>query len=260
MDYFSATEMEGGGLDLAAQTRRRAELLAESIRQTNGLPPPSLQFRAGHALTAISMTTTTTTTTATMTTTTSSTGSVSTNTRPRCSVGGSAANDSQPTPPLKKRRVKLAERAPRKKTSEKVLPQHWPRGYSKEMIDKLTPADVIALKRQEMDADKEEKEFLPGSGKSKRDHKISTKTFAEQDDNCRDKLHDARTLRQCVLHPEIWYGMVPTKREEIFRNIKLSIFGSENQVKEITNLSFQIKKILLKIKFHYLFINNEWTF
>ena len=243
-------------MNLLAANKRRADVLAASIRAANGLPPPATSVSA----TTARMSSTNTTATTTTTTTSSSGSTTNANSgRPKSStgfersdrgrqsdrVGSKRARDlpesvSVSPPPTKRRRQKVAPapRIPKKKTSEIVLPQDWPRGYSPSRIDDMSPADVIALKRQQMDTEKEEKEFLPGSGNAKRDHKVPLIQFPAGEDDCRKRLHAARFLRRCLDHPKEWYGKLETKRVEIVRNIKLDIFGAENQVRMFPSLGW----------------------
>ena len=68
-------------------------------------------------------------------------------------------------PKSKKRRVKKgACNPPRKPTSEIFPPEDWPKNFTKEQVDSLTPLEVIAIIQNKLKKDKVmgKKESLPG--------------------------------------------------------------------------------------------------
>ena len=61
-----------------------------------------------------------------------------------------------------------------------------------------------------------------------------TVKFSEGKDNCKNKLHKARFLRQPLTSPEKWFKKVPLKRSPVIRELPLEFTGSHDQVAERT--------------------------
>ena len=160
------------------------------------------------------------------------------------SISGGASNagsDDETVQRPKRKKRKTTYAIPKKLRTSEILDQaEWPVGYHQwdaargewdtSRLDALTPEAAISIRNLQLNREKEEKEFLPGRSGGSKDHPIKPVTFPEALDDCRTELHEARFLRQCLLHPEIWYNKVPIQRKEIVRNIKLKIFGCDQQV------------------------------
>ncbi len=59
------------------------------------------------------------------------------------------------------------------------------------------------------------------------------KKFKAAKDDRMEKFHDASFLRLPLAEPEIYWKLVPMKREPVFRGIPLVHVGAENQVNEL---------------------------
>lgn len=156
------------------------------------------------------------------------------------SVSAASQADSEDEPVRPRRKKRKSVPIPKLKTSEILEQPEWPVGYAiwdpvkaewnTSRLDAMTPEAAIAIRNLQMNREKEEKEFMPGRSGGTKDHPIKAVMFPEAFDDCRGLLHEARFLRQCLEHPEVWYNKVPIQRREIVRNIKLKIFGCDQQV------------------------------
>jgi hypothetical protein len=78
-----------------------------------------------------------------------------------------------------------------------------------------------------------------------RDKKRRAKKFKAMKDDGEGKLHPARFERLPFSEPEKWWKMVPEKRDEIFRHIRLDHYGA--QVNEATIVRLHDRRVPVEI-------------
>jgi hypothetical protein len=76
-----------------------------------------------------------------------------------------------------------------------------------------------------------------------RDKKRRVKKYKAMRDNGEDKLHPARFERLPFSDPSAYWSEMPVKREEIYRHIKLNLYGAQGQVSEATIVRLHDRRV-----------------
>ena len=71
-----------------------------------------------------------------------------------------------------------------------------------------------------------------GDGVFGKDKKLPTKRFEEEEDNCGDKLHEARFERGPMVEDSEFWDRMPVRRRETYRHLPLEQEGAEGFVNE----------------------------
>ena len=107
------------------------------------------------------------------------------------------------------------------------------------------------MKFADFNAKKKRGENLESGAK---DQKPTTIKFPEAKDNFKDKLHDARFLRQPISDPKTWLKEMPVKRERVYRNLSFEFYGTDNCLNDKSIAALHDRSLVLELK-HWLSIN-----
>jgi hypothetical protein len=137
----------------------------------------------------------------------------------------------------KKKKARRMRRKKEKKDDWQLLAEMWPlearpaRLQDKKVVARWSIGKIMEFKKQyEMEAERQG----VGIAVFRRDKKRRIKKYKAMKDNGEDKLHPARFERMPFADPKTYWGEVPVKREEIYRHVKLDLYGAQGQVSEAT--------------------------
>ena len=96
-------------------------------------------------------------------------------------------------------------------------------------VNAMSLENVFAYKAHfEMQSKKEGK----GDSAFGKDRKLPVRVFPEGEDNCTDKLHEARFERGPMVEDAVFWDKMPLKRKDTFRHLPLEQEGAEGNVNE----------------------------
>jgi hypothetical protein len=126
----------------------------------------------------------------------------------------------------------------------------WPvearpaRLQDRKVVARWSIGKLMEFKRQyEMEAEKQG----VGTAVFGRDKKRRTKLYKAMKDNGEDKLHPARFERLPFADPDKYWEQVPVKREEIYRHLKLDLYGAQGQVNEATVVRLHDRRVTVDL-------------
>ena len=114
-------------------------------------------------------------------------------------------------------------------------------------VNKIPFTNLCALHKNFLDSGGKQGAFSRGAA----EEKPLTIRYKAKCDNGLTKFHSARFERMPTPDPEVWYGLVPTKRSPVLKNLPLSCSGSEFAVAQQTVELFHDRtKALTLCKFY----------
>ena len=148
-----------------------------------------------------------------------------------------------------RRRKKKGKKARKKKEKEddwQLLAEMWPlearpaRLQDKKVVARWSIGKIMEFKKQyEMEAERQG----VGVAVFGRDKKRRAKRYKAMKDNGEDRLHPARFERMPFSDPTSYWPEVPVKREEIYRHVKLDLYGAQGQVSEATIVRLHDRRV-----------------
>jgi outer membrane biosynthesis protein TonB len=146
----------------------------------------------------------------------------------------------------KKGKGKKARRKKEREDDWQLLAEMWPlearpaRLQDKKVVARWSIGKIMEFKKQyEMEAERQG----VGVAVFGRDKKRRAKRFRAMKDNGEDRLHPARFERMPFSDPAAYWAEMPVKREEIYRHIKLDLYGAQGQVSEATIVRLHDRRV-----------------
>ena len=81
-----------------------------------------------------------------------------------------------------------------------------------------------------------------------KDKRLPTKMYGEEEDNCADKLHEARFERGPVVEDTEFWERMPAKRKETFRHLPLEQEGAEGVINESVIMRAHDRALPLRLR------------
>jgi hypothetical protein len=146
----------------------------------------------------------------------------------------------------KKKMTKKMRKKKEKEDDWQLLAEMWPlearpaRLQDKKVVARWSIGKIMEFKKQyEMEAERQG----VGVAVFGRDKKRRMKKYRVMKDNGEDKVHPARFERLPFSDPKTYWGEVPVKREEIYRHVKLDLYGAQGQVSEATIVRLHDRRV-----------------